>query len=350
MINRPHRRLNPLTGEFVLVSPHRTQRPWQGKVEARSQDQRPSHDPTCYLCPGNTRAGGHLNPVYASTFAFDNDYAALLPKAEGGSEKEALPLFQWEEESGLCRVVCFSPRHDLSLPELSIPEIKDVLSTWTEDTRTLGGRPDISYVQVFENKGEMMGCSNPHPHSQIWATEHLPNEPAKELERQREYFKTKGHCLLEDYLQDELAKKERIVVANEGWVALVPFWAVWPFETLVLPRKPFRTLLDLSDEDRTTLADLLKRLTARYDNLFQISFPYSMGFHQAPFDGEEHPEWILHMHFYPPLLRSATVKKFMVGYEMLGTPGRDITPESAAERLREMSEVHYKSQGSEGKG
>jgi UDPglucose--hexose-1-phosphate uridylyltransferase len=311
-------------------------------VEATAQDRRPAHDSTCYLCPGNSRAGGHLNPDYQGTFAFDNDFAALLPRAPEDAEERESILFQSVPESGACRVVCFSPRHDLSLPEFSLAEIEGVLATWTEETRTLGANPDIRYVQVFENKGELMGCSNPHPHSQIWATEHLPTEPAKELARQREYFERHGRPLLEDYLQAELERGERLVVMNDGWVALVPFWAVWPFETLVVPRRPLRTLLDLTAADRTALADLLKRLTTRYDNLFEISFPYSMGFHQAPCDEEEHPEWTLHLHFYPPLLRSATVRKFMVGYEMLGTPGRDITPESAAQRLREMSEIHYK--------
>ena len=344
-MNQPHRRLNPLTGEFVLVSPQRTQRPWQGKLETPPQDRRPSHDPGCYLCPGNARAGGQVNPAYESTFAFDNDFAALLPKSDQSSGVAPSPLFWSEQESGRCRVVCFSPRHDLSLPELSLPELEAVLSRWTEETRLLSAQPDIGYVQVFENKGEMMGCSNPHPHSQIWATEHLPNEPAKELARQLDYLRSHGRCLLEDYLREELQRKDRLVVVNEDWVALVPFWAAWPFETLVLPRKPLRTLLDLSAADRASLADLLKRLTTRYDNLFRISFPYSMGFHQAPCEGGSHPEWTLHMHFFPPLLRGATVRKFMVGYEMLATPGRDITPESAAERLREMSEIHYKTEG-----
>jgi len=342
---RPHRRRNSLTGEHVLVSPHRTQRPWQGKVEATAQDQRPAYDPTCYLCPGNTRAGGHVNPRYHGTFAFDNDYAALLPAPAGGyepSETSLEPLFWREPESGVCRVVCLSPRHDVSLPELGLAEIEAVITTWTEETRSLSARPQIRCVQVFENKGEMMGCSNPHPHSQIWATEHVTNEPHKELIHQRDYLRSSGSPLLEDYLAAELDRAERLVVHNDTWVALVPFWATWPFETLVVPRRPLRTLLDLTADDRAALADLLKRLTTRYDNLFAISFPYSMGFHQAPFDGEPHPEWILHMHFYPPLLRSATVKKFMVGFEMLGTPGRDLTPESAAQRLGEMSETHYK--------
>ena len=345
MLKHPHRRLNPLTGEFVLVSPHRTQRPWQGRVETPAQDRRPSYDPGCYLCPGNARAGGQVNPVYASTFAFDNDFAALLPGKGDASDQAPGSLFWSEPESGLCRVVCFSPRHDLSLPELSLPELEAVLSTWTEETRVLSANPDIRYVQVFENKGAMMGCSNPHPHSQIWATQHLPNEPAKELARQRDYLMSHGRCLLEDYLKEELQREERLVRVNADWVALVPFWAAWPFETLVLPRRPLRTLLDLTQGERASLAELLKGLTTRYDNLFGISFPYSMGFHQAPCDDEPHPEWILHLHFYPPLLRSATVRKFMVGYEMLATPGRDITPESAAERLREMSEIHYKAKG-----
>jgi UDPglucose--hexose-1-phosphate uridylyltransferase len=342
MLMKPHRRLNPLTGEYVLVSPHRTQRPWQGKQENAAQDQRPAHDPTCYLCAGNTRAGGQVNPPYTGTFVFDNDYAALLPE-KVAAEAEPDPLFHSVPEFGICRVVCFSPRHDLSLPEMSVPELEAVLEAWTEETRTLGANPDIVYVQVFENKGEVMGCSNPHPHSQIWATQHLPNEPAKELARQSEHFARHGRNLLADYLQSELRRGERIVVENEHWVALVPFWAVWPFETMVLPKRHLATLLEVTPAQRTALADLVKRLTTRYDNVFGVSFPYSMGFHQAPFDGEPHPEWTLHMHFYPPLLRSATVKKFMVGYEMLGTPGRDITPESAAELLRQQSEVHYKS-------
>ncbi len=339
---RPHRRLNPLTGEHVLVSPHRTQRPWQGQREATPPDLRPAYDPTCYLCPGNSRAGGHVNPRYDSTFAFDNDFAALLPATGEPGVANLDPLFWSAPESGRCRVVCLSPRHDLSLPELGVGEIEAALSTWTEETRTLGANPDIRHVQVFENKGEVMGCSNPHPHSQIWATEHLPNEPHKEFVHQREYLQRRGTPLLECYLKQELDRAERLVVVNQHWAAVVPFWAAWPFETLVLPRRPLRTLLDLADDDRASLADLLKRLTTRYDNLFEISFPYSMGFHQAPFDDNPHPEWTLHMHFYPPLLRSATVKKFMVGFEMLGTPGRDITPESAAQRLGEMSELHYK--------
>lgn len=339
--DRPHRRLNVLTGESVLVSPHRTQRPWQGRQERVAEAGRSAHDPTCYLCPGNTRVGGHQNPPYTGTFAFPNDFAALLPREEDLASSSVDGLLVAEAESGVCRVVCFSPRHDLSLPELSVEEIDGVLATWSEESATLGARPDIGYVQVFENKGEAMGCSNPHPHSQIWATEHLPTEPAKELTRQQDHFEATGRQLLLDVLGQELSKNERIVVANEHWVALVPFWAAWPFETLVLPRRAVTRLPELEPAERLALADLLKRLTTRYDNLFETSFPYSMGFHQAPFDGEAHPEWILHMHFYPPLLRSATVRKFMVGFEMLGMPGRDITPETAAQHLREQSEHHY---------
>jgi UDPglucose--hexose-1-phosphate uridylyltransferase len=351
----PHRRRNPLTGEHVLVSPGRTQRPWQGKLEAVADEIRPAYDPTCYLCPGNTRASGQVNPAYDSTFAFDNDFAALRPLAAEAAEIAEVAeierpdaLFWTEPEPGGCRVVCFSPRHDLSLPELSVAEIEAVIATWTDETQILSLRQDIGYVQVFENKGQMMGCSNPHPHSQIWATAHIPNEPHKELRQQKDYWQRRGAPLLDDYLTEELRRQERLVEVNEHWVAVVPFWAVWPFETLVVPRRPreprqpLRTLLDLTGEDRAALADLLKRLTTRYDNLFEISFPYSMGFHQAPFDDTPHPEWTLHMHFYPPLLRSATVRKFMVGFEMLGTPGRDITPEAAAQRLAEMSAIHYK--------
>jgi UDPglucose--hexose-1-phosphate uridylyltransferase len=337
-----HRRLNPLTGEHVLVSPGRTQRPWQGKREAVPDEQRPAYDPTCYLCPGNTRASGHVNPAYDRTFAFDNDFAALRPLGDASVVTDDDPLFWSEPESGACRVVCFSPRHDLSLPELGVADIEAVLATWTDETRVLGERPDIAHVQVFENKGELMGCSNPHPHSQIWATAHLPNEPQKELRQQREYLQRHGTPLLADYLAEELRRQDRLVEVNAHWAAVVPFWAAWPFETLVIPRRPLRTLLDLADDDRAALAELLQRLTTRYDNLFEISFPYSMGFHQAPFDDSAHPEWTLHMHFYPPLLRSATVRKFMVGFEMLGSPGRDITPEAAAERLREMTTIHYR--------
>jgi UDPglucose--hexose-1-phosphate uridylyltransferase len=341
VFEKPHRRLNPLTGEHVLVSPQRTQRPWQGKVERIQEAARPEHDPKCYLCSGNERAGGKRNPQYTGTFAFDNDFAALLP-LENSEQIQDDHLFCAVPEYGICRVLCFSPRHDLSLPELSSEEIEEVISVWTDETRTLSKNPNITNIQIFENKGELMGCSNPHPHSQIWATQRLPNEPAKELIQQKAYFNKHSRPMLEDVVQRELEANRRIVIVNEHWAALVPFWAAWPFETIVLPRFRASSLLDLNLLQRKSLADILKRLTTRYDNLFEVSFPYSMGFHQAPFDSEDHTEWTLHMHFYPPLLRSAVIRKFMVGFEMLGMPGRDITPESAAERLRELSEIHYK--------
>jgi UDPglucose--hexose-1-phosphate uridylyltransferase len=335
----PHRRLNPLTGEWVLVSPHRLLRPWQGKVERLPEDQRPQYDPTCYLCPGNTRAGSARNPAYESTFVFDNDFPALLPAVAFPGESS--PLFRSEGEPGRSQVICFHPRHDLSLPELTVQQIASVIHTWADQTRLLLEDPGINYVQVFENKGELMGCSNPHPHSQIWATSHLPNEVQKELDHQRSYRERHGSSLLLDYLAQEQRRKERIVCSSQHFTALVPYWAIWPFETLVLPHRAAARLMDLDDGEITALADLLKRLTTRYDNLFRCSFPYSMGFHQAP-KTESAGDFQLHMHFFPPLLRSASVRKFLVGFEMLGMPQRDLTPEQAADRLRELSEVHYK--------
>jgi UDPglucose--hexose-1-phosphate uridylyltransferase len=339
----PHRRLNLLTGEWVLVSPHRMRRPWQGQVEPRPEENRPAYDPTCYLCPGNERAGGVRNPVYEGAFAFDNDFAALRPSAGNDAPPSSHDeLLIARPESGRCRVVCFSPRHDLSLPDLPVPAIRAVVDLWTEEFLQLGSRPDIGHVQIFENKGQIMGCSNPHPHGQIWAQRSVPREPARETERQREHHARHGRTLLGDYLRLELERDERVVCANDGFVAMVPFWAVWPFETLVVSRRPIPHLGALTDAERDQLADIVKRVTTRYDNLFEISFPYSAGLHQAPTDGLEHPEWHLHMHFYPPLLRSATVRKFLVGYEMLAEPQRDLTPEAAAERLRAMPERLYR--------
>lgn len=347
MFNAPHRRLNPLTNEWVLVSPHRAQRPWLGQVEKTPPENLPAYDPACYLCPGNTRSGGVVNPKYESVFVFDNDFAALLPSPGTATQlvNDPLaqsPLFTVESETGLCRVLCFSPRHDLTLPELSPPEVESVIQAWTAQTRELGALDSINYVQVFENKGAMMGCSNPHPHSQIWATGHIPTEPAKELGAQRAYRQAHQTCLLCDYLKAEQATGTRVVACNAHFTALVPFWAVWPFELLVLSHRHVAALPELTEAEVSGLADILRRVTARYDNLFEISFPYSMGFHQAPTDHEDHAEWHLHLHFYPPLLRSATVKKFMVGFEMLAMPQRDLTPETAAERLRSMSDIHYK--------
>lgn len=340
LLDHPHRRYNPLTGEWLLVSPHRAQRPWSGQVETVPPEDRPPYDPTCYLCPGNVRSSGQRNPDYSSTYVFDNDFMALLPDAPVGEVREG-DLLRAVGERGLCRVICFSPRHDLTLAQMRVEQLLPVVDAWAEQTAEIGARPEIGYVQVFENKGAMMGCSNPHPHGQIWATEHLPNEPAKELARQEAYQQGHGRCLLCDYLQLELARGERLVCANEHFVALVPFWATWPFETLVLPRQHVSSLPALEAGARHGLADILRRVTVRYDNLFQVSFPYSMGWHQQPTDGDEYSCWHLHAHFYPPLLRSATVRKFMVGFELLGTPQRDITAELAAARLREMSETRF---------
>jgi UDPglucose--hexose-1-phosphate uridylyltransferase len=338
LYDHPHRRYNPLTGEWVLVSPHRTQRPWQGQVEKAPPDERPTYDPRCYLCPGNERAGGARNPDYGSTFVFTNDFAALLPDTPPAASDH--PLLRYESQRGTCRVVCFSPRHDLTLPEMALPAIRRVVDVWAEQVVELGQR--YRWVQVFENKGAMMGCSNPHPHGQVWALDSLPNEPAKEEKQQHAYFAGHGCPLLLDYVELEAERQERLVVDNEHWLAVVPYWAVWPFETLLLPRRHVLRLPDLTGDERDALADILKRLLTRYDNLFEVSFPYSMGWHGAPGDGGDDAHWQLHAHFYPPLLRSATVKKFMVGYEMLAEAQRDLTAEQAAERLRAMSEIHYK--------
>jgi len=332
--NHPHRRYNPLSREWVLVSPHRTQRPWQGQVEQTAPEQRPTYDPACYLCPGNQRAGKERNPAYTGTFVFTNDYAALLIDTPEGTFEQGNGLIRAESERGTGRVVCFSPRHDLTLAEMTPAELVPVVDVWVEQYEELGALPQIGYVQIFENRGAMMGASNPHPHGQIWATEHLPLNVAREQDAQAAYFAANGRTLLADYLALELEEGARIVVSNEHFVALVPFWAVWPFETLVISRRPVGALPDLAADERTGLADILRQLTTRYDNLFQVSFPYSMGFHQRPTDGAAHPEWHLHAHFYPPLLRSATVRKFMVGYELLAEAQRDVTPEDAAARLR----------------
>ncbi|HKG53470.1 MAG TPA: UDP-glucose--hexose-1-phosphate uridylyltransferase [Anaerolineales bacterium] len=341
MFDSPHRRFNPLTGEWVLVSPHRAKRPWLGQVEKTQPAHLPQYDADCYLCPRNKRAEGLSNPDYTSTFVFDNDFPALL-----GDEtpQQALehPLLISIPERGFCRVVCFSPRHDLTLPELDQSAIESVIQTWMDQSLDLGAKDFIHYVQVFENKGVMMGCSNPHPHSQIWGTEHIPNEPAKELEHQKEYFTNNNRTLLSDYLTEEHQRQERILFTNEHFTALVPYWAIWPFEVIVVAHENIAYLHDLTAGELGALADILKRVTTRYDNLFETSFPYSMGFHQAPFDDQPHPEWTLHAHFYPPLLRSATIRKFMVGFEMLAMPQRDITPETAAERLRALPDIHYK--------
>jgi UDPglucose--hexose-1-phosphate uridylyltransferase len=344
----PHRRFNPLRREWVLVSPHRTARPWQGEVNKTSGFSDVHYDPACYLCPGNTRAGGAITPRYESVFVFDNDYAALLPDSpepsavKAGEENSlAAELLVAERERGRCRVLCFHPDHSLTLARMAAPDIRKVVDAWTEEYRTLGEEPDFRYVQIFENRGAMMGASNPHPHGQIWTTEHVPDEPRKETESLHAYWETHGRCLLCDYLELESRERTRVVCENDGFLAVVPWWAVWPFETLVMAKRHHRSLTDFDESDRDALADILKQVTTRYDNLFETSFPYTMGFHQAPTDGDPHVEWHFHAHFYPPLLRSATVRKYMVGFEMLGMPQRDITPESAAERLQGVGAAHF---------
>jgi len=338
----PHRRLNALTNEWILVSPHRATRPWQGEIAKPQSSSEPRYDPTCYLCPGNTRAGGIRNPAYTSTFVFENDFAALKPPLAQGSPREridiqAMGLLVAEAEPGLCRVICFSPRHDLTLATMAVDQIERVVETWVGQYRELGGLDFISHVQIFENRGAMMGASNPHPHCQIWATASIPEAPAKELSAQAAYLRSHQRCLLCDYMALEQTQNVRMVYENDGFIALVPFWAIWPFELLICSRRHIESMNAFTPRDIQALADILQRVTSTYDKVFGVPFPYSMGFHQSPTDGTQHPECHFHAHFYPPLLRSATIRKFMVGFEMLGTPQRDITAEIAAERLRELA-------------
>jgi UDPglucose--hexose-1-phosphate uridylyltransferase len=337
---QPHCRFNPLKREWVLVSPHRTQRPWQGQVENVPPEAQLAFDPNCYLCPGNARAGGARNPAYTGTFAFDNDFAALKQETPAGEVREK-GLLVARSEAGICRVVCYSPRHDLTMSRMTVPELRHVVDTWAEEFCGLASQPNIGSVQIFENRGPMMGCSNPHPHGQIWANQTLPNELAQEVVALGDYYQSHASTLLGDYLALELEKQERLVCANDHFIVLVPYWAVWPFEALLVSRRCVSALHELNDEERNALADILRQITVRYDNLFETSFPYTMGFHQRPTDVESHPEFHLHAHFYPPLLRSATIRKFMVGYEMLAMPQRDITAETAAQCLRDVSAKHY---------
>ncbi|MGB8475651.1 MAG: UDP-glucose--hexose-1-phosphate uridylyltransferase [Candidatus Acidiferrum sp.] len=336
----PHRRWNPLLQEWVLVSPHRTQRPWLGKIDKETPSALVPYDPECYLCPGNVRAEGLRNPSYTETFVFSNDYPALLPNVSS-SETEQGGLIFGRVERGVCRVVCFSPRHDLTIPRMQPEEVRRVVQVWTQQYQELGEIPWVKHVQIFENRGALMGASNSHPHCQIWANEEVPNIPSKEQAAMREFLEANEKCMLCEYLRLEIEDGERIVCENEGFVALVPYWAVWPFESMILSRRHAASLAALEDTEHRDLADILQKLTIRYDNLFETAFPYSMGFHQEPTDGESYPEFHFHAHYFPPLLRSATVQKFMVGYELLAGPQRDITPEGAAARLRNLAATHY---------
>jgi UDPglucose--hexose-1-phosphate uridylyltransferase len=337
----PHRRLNALTNEWVLVSHHRATRPWQGEVSQVPAVSEPAYDPNCYLCPGNTRAGGIRNPAYATTFVFENDFAALKPQLSPARlDIDGMGLLVAEAEPGICRVICFSPRHDLTLATMPLDEIERVVHTWIGQFRELGGLAEINHVQIFENRGAMMGASNPHPHCQIWATASIPEAPSKELAAQRVYLKSHSRCLLCDYLALEARQQVRVVCQDDGFVAVVPFWAVWPFEILVCSRRHLGSMNEFAAGESRSLSQILQRITSTYDKVFAVPFPYSMGFHQSPTDDAGHPECHFHAHFYPPLLRSATIRKFMVGFEMLGTPQRDITPESAAECLREIANAH----------
>ncbi len=337
----PHTRLNILTGERVLVSPHRSKRPWQGQVEDIPQDSRPAYDPKCYLCPTNVRADGDTNPDYKASFVFVNDFSALLSETPDGAVNEE-GLFVADVAKGICKVISFSPRHDLTLPEMEVAAIRAVVDVWQQEYSDLSSNGWIKYIQIFENKGAIMGCSNPHPHGQIWAQNGIPEELQKESLRQKTYFDKYGKTLLAAYLQAELQKEIRIIDENDSFVSLVPFWASWPYEMMVVSKRAVQHITDFTAQEKDDLASILKLLTTRYDNLFKTSFPYSAGMHQAPVNSGDFPEWHWHMHFYPPLLRSATVKKFMVGYEMLANPQRDITPEFAAQQLRACSTIHYK--------
>jgi UDPglucose--hexose-1-phosphate uridylyltransferase len=337
----PHRRYNPLLRQWILVSPQRTQRPWQGETTKAVAAPGLAYEPSCYLCPTNARSGGVHNPDYKSVFAFDNDFPALLPDDPPASPPNESPLLVAEPERGRCRVLCFHPNHSLTLARMTVPEIATVVDAWAFETSALAQHPWINHVQIFENRGAMMGASNPHPHCQIWATEHIPDESLSELAAQQAYHEEHGSCLLCDYLATEVLQAERIVVENDLFVAVVPYWATWPFETLILSRRHLGSFADLTPAERTALAAILKAVTTRYDNLFQVPFPYCLGFHQRPTHGQAHQGMHFHAHFYPPLLRSAEIRKFMVGFEMFGSPQRDLTAETAAARLRALPDKHY---------
>jgi len=329
-----HKRLNILTREWVLVSPHRAKRPWQGQNEAVSNEQRPKHDSSCYLCSGNTRINGEKNPEYKDIFVFTNDFAALQTTSPKFSVTQG--LFEAKSEQGICKVICFSPDHSKSLADMKVKDINKVVKAWQNEYTELGANKMINYVQIFENKGAVMGCSNPHPHGQIWSQSTLPNEVAKKNKQQILYFNKNKSSLLGDYLKQELEVNERIIYQNDDFVVLTPFWAIWPFETMIVPKKQFANITEISEKESLNFSDAISKITKAYDKLFECSFPYSSGIHQSPTNGEANNHWHWHMSFYPPLLRSATVKKFMVGYEMFGSPQRDITAEQAVERLKHL--------------
>ncbi|MCH7822131.1 MAG: UDP-glucose--hexose-1-phosphate uridylyltransferase [Proteobacteria bacterium] len=331
--DQSHARRNLLTGEWVLVSPQRLLRPWQGQVDDVETKKLPAYDAGCYLCPGNERANGNRNPEYQGAFAFDNDYAAVTDVSDIDPQNH--PLFEARPETGCCRVLCYTERHDLRLATMDNDQVCMALSAMIAEFSELDSRDDIAYVQVFENRGSMMGCSNPHPHAQIWATSNLPNEPNKEHQAQLAYWQKNGNVLLDDYLQAELKDGSRVVVAGGHFVAVVPYWAVWPFETLIVPRRVVAGPDELGAEEVASLAEVLRQVLAGYETLFDAAVPYSLGLHPRPSDGQAHPEWQFHIHVYPPLLRSATIRKYLVGFEMFGMPQRDLTPEVAAEKLRE---------------
>lgn len=339
--NAPHRRKNILTGEWVLVSPHRTKRPWQGKKDQPQQVLNLDYDPNCYLCPGNQRAGGEYNPQYQNTYSFKNDFAALIETPKMTLKSGLLAA---ESESGLCKVICYSPNHSLTLPLMSLQAIDKVIALWQDEYRELGGMKDINYVQIFENKGSIMGCSNPHPHGQIWSQNSIPQEVQKKDYNQKKYWEENGSSLLADYIKQELEAKERVVLENKSFVVVVPYWAVWPYETMIIPKRHLSSITELNPVEVSRYSEILKDLTIKYDNLFETSFPYSAGIHQAPTNNNDNQHWHWHMSFYPPLLRSAEVKKFMVGYEMFANAQRDITAEQAAASLRALSTTHYSKQ------
>ena len=341
LTDHPHRRYNPLLDEWILVSPQRAKRPWQGQNEAITDEKKPEYDETCYLCPGNHRITGGTNPNYENCYVFDNDFPALL-KDEVSSDVAQEDLFKINPERGINRVICFSPKHNVTLAEMQVPEIENVVRVWKEQYLELGAISYINHVQIFENKGSVMGCSNPHPHGQIWAQSSLPTQVKRTQDNLLKYFQKTGKSLLKDYLESELQKKERIIAENEHFVLLVPFWATWPYETMIISKRHFSSIAEITEEEIKSYAEMIQIITVKYDNLFKTSFPYSAGIHQAPTDGLDHEEWHFHMHFYPPLLRSATVKKFMVGYELLAEAQRDLTAEQSAEILRNLSIQHYK--------